>query len=102
VPKAAWQCRYSYGAEVSPIDSVLLPMALDYITFNLLRQNHPAWRLLRAQHAPLVAGFLHRVFIVPNVRILSQADLVEALEDELFALRQQQGAELFPVRRKTI
>jgi flagellar motility protein MotE (MotC chaperone) len=76
------------------INSALL--ALDYTTLNLLRQNHPSWRLLCAQHAPLVAGFLHRVFIVPNVRILSQADLVEALEDELFALRQQQGADLFP------
>jgi hypothetical protein len=71
-------------------------MALDYTTLNLLRQNHPAWRLLCAQHAPLVAGFLHRVFIVPNVRILSQADLVEALEDELFTLRQQQGSDPFP------
>ena len=71
-------------------------MALDYATLELLRQNHPAWRLLRAQHAPLVASFLHRVFIVPNVRILSQADLVEALEDELFALREQLGAEAFP------
>ncbi len=71
-------------------------MALDYATLELLRQNHPAWRLLRAQHAPLVAGFLHRVFIVPNVRNLSQADLVEALEDELFALREQLGAEAFP------
>lgn len=71
-------------------------MALDYATLELLRQNHPAWRLLRAQHAPLVAGFLHRVFIVPNVRNLSQADLVEALEDELFALHEQLGAEAFP------
>ncbi|WP_414040600.1 DUF3375 domain-containing protein [Acidithiobacillus sp. M4-SHS-6] len=71
-------------------------MALNYATLELLRQNHPAWRLLRAQHAPLVAGFLHRVFIVPNVRNLSQADLVEALEDELFALREQLGAEAFP------
>ncbi len=71
-------------------------MALDYGTLELLRQNHPAWRLLRAQHAPLVAGFLHRVFIVPNVRNLSQADLVEALEDELFVLRGQLGAEAFP------
>lgn len=71
-------------------------MALDYATLELLRQNHPAWRLLCAHHAPLVAGFLHRVFIVPNVRNLSQADLVETLEDELFALREQQGAEAFP------
>ncbi|ABA89052.1 protein of unknown function DUF3375 [Syntrophotalea carbinolica DSM 2380] len=71
-------------------------MALDYATLELLRQNHPAWRLLCAHHAPLVAGFLHRVFIVPNVRNLPQADLVEALEDELFALREQLGDEAFP------
>ncbi len=71
-------------------------MALEYATLELLRQNHPAWRLLCAHHAPLVAGFLHRVFIKPNVRNLSQADLVEALEDELFALRQQMGDEAFP------
>ncbi len=71
-------------------------MTLDYATLELLRQNHPAWRLLCADHAPLVAGFLHRVFIVPNVRNLSQADLVEALEDELFALREQLGDEAFP------
>lgn len=71
-------------------------MALDYATLELLRQNHPAWRLLCAHHAPLVAGFLHRLFIAPNVRNLSQADLVEALEDELFVLREQLGAEAFP------
>ncbi len=71
-------------------------MALDYGTLALLRQNHPAWRLLRAQHAPLVASFLQRVFVEPNVRNLAQADLVEALEDELFALREQRGAETFP------
>ncbi len=71
-------------------------MVLDYTTIDLLRQNHPAWRLLRAQHAPLVASFLHRVFIAPNVRTLPQADLVEALEDELFALRRQLGDNAFP------
>ncbi len=69
---------------------------IDYATLELLRQNHPAWRLLCAHHAPMVAGFLHRVFIVPNVRNLSQADLIEALEDELFALREQLGPEAFP------
>ncbi|TCD47254.1 DUF3375 domain-containing protein [Chlorobium sp. N1] len=71
-------------------------MALDYATLDLLRQNHPAWKLLRAQHAPLVASFLHRVFVAPNVRTLRQADLVEALEDELFALRRQLGENAFP------
>lgn len=71
-------------------------MTLDYSTLDLLRQSHPAWRLLRSDHAPLVAGFLHRVFIAPNMRIMAQADLVEALDDALFALREQMGAEAFP------
>jgi hypothetical protein len=71
-------------------------MALDYATLDLLRHTHPAWRLLRAQHAPLIAAFLHRVFVAPNVRHLSQADMGEALEDEIFALRQSLGDEAFP------
>jgi len=71
-------------------------MSLDYATLDLLRQSHPAWRLLRSDHAPLVASFLQRVFIVPNVRVMAQADLAEALEDELFALRERLGAEAFP------
>ena len=77
------------------------PMPLEYTSLELLRRNHPAWRLLCAQHAPLVAGFLHRVFIVPNVRNLPQADLVEALEDELFVLREQLGPEAFPGTAQT-
>ncbi len=38
---------------------------------------------------------MHRVFIVPNVRVIAQADLSEALEDELFILREQHGPEVF-------
>ena len=71
-------------------------MSLDYSTLAMLRQSHPAWRLLRSDHAPLVASFLQRVFIAPNVRVMAQADLAEALEDELFALRERLGAEAFP------
>jgi Protein of unknown function (DUF3375) len=71
-------------------------MTLDYATLVLLRQSHPAWRLLRSDHAPLVANFLQRVFIAPNVRMMAQADLAETLEDELFALREQLGADAFP------
>jgi len=71
-------------------------LSLDYFTLDLLRQSHPAWRLLRSDHAPLLAGFLRRVFIVPNVRVMAQADLAEALEDELFCVRERLGAEAFP------
>ena len=69
---------------------------LDYTTLEHLRTRHPAWRMLRSDHAPLIASFLHRVFIVPNVRVMSAADLVEALEDELYALREQLGDDAFP------
>lgn len=69
---------------------------MDYATLTLLRQAHPAWRLLRSDHAPLVASFLNRVFIAPNVRLMAQSDLAEALEDELFALREQHGPDTFP------
>jgi len=71
---------------------------MDHATLAALRDRHPAWRLLASPHAPLVAGFLHRVFVVPNVRTMSEADLAEALEDELFALREQLGPEAYPKR----
>jgi hypothetical protein len=69
---------------------------LDHAALSALRDRHPAWRLLASPHAPLVASFLHRVFVAPNVRVMSEADLTEALEDELFALREQFGAEAYP------
>src|SRR3972149_3544412 len=70
-------------------------MNLDYATLDSMRMNHPAWRLLRSPHAPLIASFLHRVFIIPNVRVIAQSDLSEALEDELFILREQHGPGVF-------
>ena len=71
-------------------------MTLDYATLDALRTHHPAWRLLRSDHAVLIASFLHRVFVAPNVRVMAAADLAEALEDELYALRQQLGENAFP------
>lgn len=71
-------------------------MSLDFATLYTLRDRHPAWRLLASPHAPLVASFLHRVFVAPNVRVMSEADVAEALEDELFALREQLGPETYP------
>ncbi|HET8706819.1 MAG TPA: DUF3375 domain-containing protein [Pseudomonadales bacterium] len=69
---------------------------LDFATLDALRTHHPAWRLLRSDHAPLIASFLHRVFVVPNVRVMAAVDLAEALEDELYALRLQLGDTAFP------
>jgi hypothetical protein len=36
---------------------------MDYTALDFLRHHHPAWRLLRSEHAPLLASFLQRVFI---------------------------------------
>lgn len=69
---------------------------LDYATLDMLRQRHPAWRMLRSDHTPLIASFFYRVFIAPNVRTMAQADLSEALEDELFGLRERMGVDAFP------
>lgn len=71
-------------------------MNLDYTTLDALRTHHPAWRLLRSEHAPLIASFLQRALIAPNVRALPAADLAEALEDELFSLRERLGSDAFP------
>jgi hypothetical protein len=69
---------------------------MDIDTLEALRRQHPAWRLLLADSAALVAGFLHRVFVLPNRRVIAQADLAEALEDTLYALREQRGSHVYP------
>ena len=74
----------------------LAPMSLDYPTLDALRARHPAWRLLRSDHAALAISFLHRVFVAPNVRVAAAPVLAEALEDELYALREQLGGGSFP------
>ncbi len=64
-------------------------MTFDYSTLEALRRQHPAWRLLAAEHAPLLASFLHRVFIAPNVRVMAQTELAEALNDTLYGIHEQ-------------
>ena len=71
-------------------------MTLDFTTLDALRTYHPAWRLLRSDHAPLVVSFLHRIFVIPNMRLMAAADLAETLEDELYALRLHAGESAFP------
>jgi hypothetical protein len=70
---------------------------MDYRTLQTLRHRHPAWRLLVADHAPLVVSFLHDTYIKPNVRTLSQPELATRLEDYLYSLRAEYGdEEMFP------
>ncbi len=69
---------------------------MDYSTLDLLRREHPAWKLLLADSAPLIISFLHRSFIRPNLRSLPQGELTARLEDDLFRLREQLGEDAFP------
>ena len=69
---------------------------MEFQTLDTLRKKHPAWRLLVADSAPFVASFLHRSFVEPNVRTISQHDLVARLDDYLFHLRERLGDGAFP------
>lgn len=71
-------------------------MHLDYAYLDSLRRHHPAWRLLAADHGPLVASFLHRSFITTNVRVFAQAELASKLDDYLFNLRETLDNNPFP------
>lgn len=53
-----------------------------------LRAQSPAWRLLRADSAPLVAAFLHGVFVAENRRDLPESELVDLLDDFVYRARQ--------------
>jgi hypothetical protein len=69
-------------------------MSYDYLC--QLRNNHPAWRLLTLDNAPLIAGFLHHVFIRTNKRAIRQRELISALDDYLYELRLSYGEKLYP------
>ena len=71
-------------------------MSLDFQTLTQLRKSHPGWRLLLADHAPLIASFLEQSFVGPNVRLMAQPTLESKLEDLLFNLREIEGAEAYP------
>jgi hypothetical protein len=70
--------------------------AMDYRTLETLRRSHPAWRLLNADHAPLVASFLYQSFIQPNRRTWPRNELASRLEDHLYRLREGLGEGAFP------
>ncbi|NLY65636.1 MAG: DUF3375 domain-containing protein [Alcaligenaceae bacterium] len=69
---------------------------MDYQQLVSLRQHHPAWRLLRADNAPLIISFLQQAFVGPNQRSLEQANLASKLDDLIYSLHQSLGQTLFP------
>src|ERR1700735_1600762 len=68
---------------------------LEFEEIAWLRANSRAWRLLRADNAPLVLSFLHRVFVEENVRAIPAPELASRLDDQLFALNER-GPRSYP------
>lgn len=69
---------------------------MDFDELDLLRRGDPAWKLLRADNAPLVLSFLSKVFVEDNIRAISAAELISRLDDELYALNERLGDGTFP------
>ena len=69
---------------------------MDYHTLEGLRRNHPAWRLLAADHAPLILSFLNKTYLQPNIRVLAQSELSTRLDDFLYHLRERPGDKAYP------
>jgi hypothetical protein len=65
-----------------------------------LRREHPAWKLLRADNAPLILSFLGRVFVEGNARVVPAVELTARLDDYLFALNERLGEGTFPKSAK--
>jgi len=69
---------------------------MDFETLGKLREAHGGWRLLLADHAPMIVSFFPRCFIEPNVRAMAEGELISRLEDHLTGIREIQGEEAFP------
>jgi len=67
-----------------------------YEDVEVLRTHHAAWRLLRADNAALVLSFIDRVFGEENVRSIAAGDLINRLDDELYAVNERLGEARFP------
>ena len=75
-------------------------MPVNYDEIASLRKTSAAWRLLRADNAPLILSFLGRVFVEDNVREMSSSQLIALLDDELYALNERLGADTHPKSAK--
>ena len=60
---------------------------MDYDYLHKLKQ-HPTWRLLTADYAPLIISFFYHTFIKLGAQSYVQSELTAKLDDYLFHLRQ--------------
>lgn len=73
---------------------------MEHDAVDALRRSSAAWRLLRADTAPLILSFLGTVFVEENVRAIAETDLVARLDDHLYAMDRggvdEQGVARYP------
>ena len=50
---------------------------MNFDEISALRKHSSAWKLLRADNAPLILSFFEKVFVEDNVRSIPITDLVE-------------------------
>ena len=73
---------------------------MEYAAIDVLRDRHPAWRLLRAGNSTLILSFLGLFFVEGNRGACPASEVAAALDDHLHALNAeiptQGGEERFP------
>lgn len=69
---------------------------MEYDQLVSLKKNHRAWRLRSADNGPMIASFLQRSFIVPNICTVARQQLASPLDDHLYHLHANAGEVLFP------
>ncbi|HZN77714.1 MAG TPA: DUF3375 domain-containing protein [Micromonosporaceae bacterium] len=71
-----------------------------YEDIEALRDQHAAWRLLRADNAALVLSFLDRIFGQENAGPVAAGELTSRLDEELYAVNQRFDQARFPKSAK--
>lgn len=64
---------------------------MDHDTIAHWRSTSRAWRLLRADTAPLALSVMGQVFVVENVRTIAESDLLSRVDDLLHAANTGRG-----------
>ena len=67
-----------------------------YDDVSALQRHSAAWRLVRADHAPLIIAFIDDVFVEGNVRGIAAGELTDRLDDVLHALNDGSDPPPFP------
>lgn len=67
--------------------------SVDFERIVALRQHSAAWRLMRAESAPMVLAVLGRIFIDDNHRTLTESRLVSMVDELLRAVNERAGGE---------